>query len=121
MAFKPIRFIGEPIEVHFNEPPLLEKKPGCPAGFTWRGETHTVEELLSEWQDFGRRGRMSRNMQPQHASRASRRGSWGVGHFYFRIRTASGNIFDIFYDRAPKSADHRKGEWVLYRELVESG
>ncbi len=119
MEFKPVRFIGEAVDVHFDQPPLLEKKPGCPDAFTWRGESQAVIELLSEWQDFGRRGRMGRNMQPQHAARAARKGSWGVGHFYFRVRTGSGKIFDLYYDRAPKSADDRKGEWVLYRELAE--
>jgi hypothetical protein len=116
---KPIRFIGEPIEVSFDEPPLLEKKPGPPDSFTWQGQEYAVVEVLSEWHDYGRRGRMARNMQPQHARRAAQRGSWGVGQDYFRVRTDAGRIFDLYYDRAPKSADRRKGEWVLYREMAE--
>jgi hypothetical protein len=31
--------------------------------------------------------------------------------------TDSGQIFDLYYDRAPKSVDHRKGAWYLYQEL----
>lgn len=119
-TFLPIRFISEPIEVHFEEPPALEKKPGVPDAFTWRGEVYQVVEVLSEWVDYARKGRMARNMQPQHAAVASRRGSWGVGLFYFRIRTETGRIFDLYYDRAPKDADHRKGEWFLYQELEET-
>jgi hypothetical protein len=72
---------------------------------------------LSEWRDYQRRGRMARNMKPEHAAAAERRGSWGVGQFYFRVRTRNDKIFEIYYDRAPKDVDNRKGEWFLYREL----
>ena len=114
---KPARFIGDPIQVTFDEPPELEKKPGCPSTFTWRGETYAVVEQLSEWRDYGRRGRMEHNMKPEHAAVARRRGSWGVGRDYYRIRTDSGHIFELYYDRAPKHAQHRKGAWFLDREL----
>ena len=116
---KPISFITEIIEIHFDHPPLLEKKPTAPDGFTWRGKDYRVVEVLNEWVDYQRRGRFARNMQPQHAAVAARRGSWGVGLFYFRVRTQDGRIFDIYYDRAPKDADHRKGAWFLYQELTD--
>ncbi len=117
MDLKPIHFIAEPIEVYFNRPPALEKKPDPPARFTWRGTVFQVAEVLSEWVDYARRGRMNRNMQPQHAAVASQRGSWGVGVFYFRVRTGEGRIFDLYYDRAPKGVDQRKGAWFNYQEL----
>lgn len=112
----PFHFYDEPIEVWFDNPPTLEKKPVCPAGFVWRGETHAITHLLSEWVDFRRRGRMARNMSPPHAEAASRRGSWGVGRFFFRIQTDDGKIYDIYYDRAPESASDRKGHWFLLGE-----
>ena len=118
--FKPLRFIAEPIQAHFDQPPTLEKKPGCPDGFVWREETYRIVELLSEWHDYGRRGRMAVNMRPTHAAAAARRGSWGVGRDYYRVRTGSGQVFDLYYDRAPKGADHRKGAWFLYREMSAS-
>lgn len=117
---KPLRFIGEPIQVEFDQPPLLEKTPGCPDRFLWRGKAYRVIEKLSEWHDYSRRGRMARNMRPEHAAVASQRGSWGVGRFYFRVRTDSGQVFDLYYDRAPRSADDRKGQWFLFREMSES-
>lgn len=117
MDYHPIHFFEEPIQVHFSEPPLLEKKPSSPDGFTWRGEEFTVTELLAEWFDYERRGRFARNMLPQHAAAASVKGSWGVGKFYFRVRTSAGRIFDIYYDRAPKDAGRRKGDWFIYQEL----
>ena len=117
---RPLRFIGEPIQVEFDQPPALEKRPGCPDQFAWRGETYRIAELLSEWHDYARRGRMARNMRPTHAAAAARRGSWGVGRDYYRVRTDSGQVFDLYYDRAPRSVDDRKGSWVLYREMSAS-
>jgi hypothetical protein len=116
MPLQPLHFYSEPIEVLYQEPPPYEKKPDCPDGFIWREEKYQVSELLSEWADFQRRGRMARNMQPQHALVASGRGSLGVGRFFFRVRAHTGQIFEIYYDRAIKDSDHRKGSWVLVAE-----
>lgn len=117
MNFQPIHFIDEPIEVKFLTPPVIEKKPVCPNSFIWRGEEYPVVESISEWHDYSRHGRMARNMQPQHALVASNRGSWGVGVFYFRIKTSQNRYFDLFYDRAPKDVNNRKGNWFIFREI----
>jgi hypothetical protein len=63
MDWKPIRFIEEPVEALFEHTPLLEKVPNCPSGFIWRETTFEVVELISEWHDYTRRGRMARNMR----------------------------------------------------------
>ncbi|HEX9680722.1 MAG TPA: DUF6504 family protein [Anaerolineales bacterium] len=115
--FSPLAFVDEPVEVDFDRPPALLKKPGPPSAFRWRGEQHRIEELLSEWFDYGRKGRMARNMAPEHLETAKRRGSWGVGRFYFRVRVSSGRVFDLYYDRAPESAGDRTGHWFLWREM----
>jgi hypothetical protein len=117
MDSKPLRFISEPVQVEFDEPPALEKKPGCPDAFIWSGKTYRIVETLSEWHDYARRGRMASNMSPAHAAVASRRGSWGVGRDFYRVRTDTGQVFDLYYDRAPKKVDDRKGAWFLYREM----
>jgi hypothetical protein len=119
MALIPIRFINQPVEVHFDRPQMLEKTPGCPDRFDWQDEQFDIVELISEWRDYRRQGRMACNMRPEHAAKAARRGSWGVGQFYFRVRTRQGRIFDLYYDRAPKDVDRRKGEWFLDKELGE--
>lgn len=120
MDSKPLRFISESIQVQFNQPPVLEKKPGCPDRFAWRGDMYQITEILSEWHDYERRGRMQHNMRPDHAVAAARRGSWGVGRDYYRVCTDTGQVFDIYYDRAPKTAVDRKGGWFLYREMSVS-
>jgi hypothetical protein len=112
------RFIGEAITVAFEKAPLLSKKPHCPDRFTWNEETFPVVELLGEWRDFSRRGRMASNMQPEHAARAAEKGSWGVGRYFFRVRVEGGRVFELYYDRAPKNADDRQGSWFLRRELL---
>jgi hypothetical protein len=118
--YQPLHFIEEPIEPMFNQPPMLEKKPPCPQAFRWREQEYPIVEMLSEWHDYARRGKAARNMQPQHASTAARRGSWGVGVFYFRVRVMSGQVFDIYYDRSPKNVDERKGAWFIYREMGQA-
>jgi hypothetical protein len=111
--------VGEPIQVEFDQPGFLEKKPGCPDRFIWRGETYRVVEKLKEWHDYRRRGRVAHNMRRAHLETARRRGSWGVGRDYYRVRTETGQIFDLYYDRAPKNVDDRKGAWYLYREVPD--
>jgi hypothetical protein len=118
---RPIRFISERIEVTSESSGHPEKRPGCPSSFAWRGDTYAIVECLNEWHDYERKGRMARNMQPQHSARAEQTGSWGVGRYYHRVRTDSGRIFEVYYDRAPSSATDRKGGWFLFRELVEGG
>ena len=63
------RFLSEPIEVEFDEAPLLEKKPGCPDRFVWGEQTFVVQEVLAEWHDYRRRGRMAQNMRPHRLAR----------------------------------------------------
>jgi hypothetical protein len=118
MNVRSLRFIGEQIEVEFDEEPKFEKKPDCPDRLIWADQTHSVLELLAQWHDYTRRGRMAVNMRSTHLATASLRGSWGVGRFFFRVRVESGRIFDIYYDRAPGKASERKGCWYLWREMT---
>jgi hypothetical protein len=129
-----IHFYDDPIEALFDKPPAREKTPDCPNGFIWEGKPYRIVETLSEWNDFTRRGKFARNMRPAHAAVASTRGSLNVGRFYFRVKVVlssstissplgtagqtESQIFDIYYDRAMKSVDERKGQWFLYRELL---
>ena len=123
----PIHFFDESIEVLFDTAPTYEKTPPCPNGFIWKDESYRIIQTLSEWSDFTRRGKYARNMRPAHAAVASTRGSLNVGRFYFRVRAvmsgistagqADEQIFDLYYDRAMKNVDERKGQWFLYREL----
>ncbi len=118
MDLKPLHFFDEPIIPAFDNAPLLEKKQGCPDAFLWRGKDYQIVEMVKEWHDYTRRGRMARNMQPQHAAVASTRGSWGVGRDYFIVNTDTSQYFQIYFDRAAKDVDHRKGAWFIWGEMV---
>ncbi|MFN2304868.1 MAG: DUF6504 family protein [Anaerolineales bacterium] len=113
------RFISEPISVIFLTPPSHIKSPPCPDQFIWGDQTFIITVCLSEGKDFSRRGRMAKNMQPQHARVASLRGSWGVGRFFFDVQTSEDEYYRIYYDRAPKDATDRQGHWVLLAELTK--
>jgi uncharacterized protein DUF6504 len=117
--YQAIHFYDNPIEPVFDTPPAREKSPDCPNGFIWDEKTYRVIEMLSSWSDFARRGKMARNMRPAHAAVASSRGSLNVGRFYFRVLTDTNQVFDIYYDRAMKNIDERKGQWFIYREMEE--
>jgi len=117
LEWVPCRFIDQEIEVRFNRPPILTKKPGAPDGFRWGEESFKVCQVLSTWFDYQRRGRMAKNMMSPHLRTAAQRGSWGVGRFYFRVLTEDGRVFDLYYDRAPKKAADRAGHWFLWREM----
>ena len=113
----PLHFIDEEVTVDFRQAPMLEKRPDPPAAFVWRGQTWHVTEVLATWFDYERTGRQARNMAPAHLETALRRGSWGVGRYFFRVRIEDGRAFDLYFDRAPEKAGDRKGHWFLFREL----
>lgn len=112
-----VHFLSTPIDVQHDVPPAYSKKPTCPNRFTWEGTDYDIVNCVSEWKDFSRHGRSSRNMQPQHARTAQVKGSWGVGKFYFDVQTKDGKFFRIYYDRTPKDASDRDGGWILLAEL----
>lgn len=112
-----MRFIGERVGASFGERRGFEKRPECPSAFVWRGESYRIDECLSEWRDYARRGKAAHNMRPSHLAAAEKRGSRGVGRHFFRVRTDSGRIFDLYYDRAPRDTSDTKGSWHLLREL----
>lgn len=117
--FIPVQFVGEEIKAQFDKAPMLSKKPGTPCSFHWGQESFRVTETISQWFDYDRKGRMAKNMKDQNLREAKRKGSWGVGRYYFRVRTDLDRVFDLYYDRAPKDASDREGHWFLWREMEE--
>jgi hypothetical protein len=117
------RFIGAPVKVTHDRPPALEKKPGPPDGFTWEGRTYRVVEVLKEWHDYRQRGKTASFYRKERGSfrakAAERRGTWGVGRDYYRVRTDTGEVFELYYDRAPQGSGRGKGGWFLYRQVLE--
>lgn len=117
-ALKPIHFINEEVEVIHHDPPIYQRTPTPPDGFSWRGVTYSVKEILLEWKDFGRRGKNVHNMRPSSLLKAAKRGSRGVGRFYFRVITDNDQIFQLYFDRANWDPDHQSGSWILTAEYA---
>jgi len=109
-----VQFVGEKITISPSNEQLYKKSPNCPLSFTWRGISFPIVRQISAWQDFARRGRMQKNMRPNHALRALRKGSWGVGRFFFQVETSDGKICVIYYDRSPENVFNRQGNWFLF-------
>lgn len=117
-----MEFYSDEIEVRFERPPTMRKRPGLPASFTWRGRNYVIVQLLKEWHDYRKRGKARSFYEKERGSyrarRSQRRGTWGVGRDYYRVRTECGEVFDIYYDRSPK-AQERTGQWILSRRLKD--
>ncbi len=109
-------FIDSEISVGFRNSPQKSKMPGCPDWFEWKEQRFEVVKMVAAWDDLRRRGRMARNMSDAHSARATHRGSWGVGRFFYRLVTQEGRCFDVYYDRAPQGVDDREGKWFLLSE-----
>ena len=118
MDLKPLYFFDESIVPLFDISPSMEKKQGRPDAFIWRETTYKIIELLLEWHDYSSKGRMAKNMQPQHAFAASNRGSLGVGRDYFIVRVENDRLFKLYYDRALKDVLDRNGEWIIWCEMI---
>jgi hypothetical protein len=91
------RFVGEKIDV------VTGGEVKQPVALTWRKQDYAVAEVISSWFDWG-------------FSAATKQKDWRTRRHrnYFRLRMASGEIFEIYLDRPPASAE---GEWVLYQVL----
>jgi hypothetical protein len=113
-------FIDEEITAGYLQEPLLLKVPRYPDFFSWKGERFEVKSLLSEWSELPRRDHSSTGMRPTLLTRAEKFGSWGVGRFFFRVLTADGRTFELYYDRAPRKAGDGYGTWILYAEIHDN-
>ncbi len=98
--FRPMwEFIGESIQVE------TAGEVSDPVSFQWREKQYDIEEVLLDWFDWGfSAGAQQRDWK----SRRHRR--------YYRLRTCTGEVFEIYRDRKGKAAE---GEWIcLQRQRI---
>lgn len=88
----PERFIGEEIEV------CLERKPGPPTSFVWRGTDYGIERVIRAWRQL--------DFQSPWWRRRHRD--------YYIVQINSGETFELYHHRGPG-----RTQWVLYRRLGE--
>ena len=106
-------FVCEEITAFFEKDFFLEKNPPCPCLIIWQEDKIRIQDLISSWNDFTRKGKQAKNMRLTHLERASIKGSWGVGRQYFKVKDENERILVIYFDRAPKNVTDKKGRWVL--------
>ena len=97
------RLISEPVtpvKGGGNVGPVVPGSPLLPARFLWRGEECEVAEVLEEWRETG---------PCRHGS-----GERYVRKHWFRIRTANGEEWKLYFERQARSARQRKQRWWLY-------
>ena len=90
------KFIGEKITV---ETTGTVKEP---ERFTWRETTYEIVEIVMNWQDWG-------------FSAGAKKRDWMARRHrnYFRVRTDSGEVFEIYHDRGRTVP----GEWFLCQQI----
>jgi hypothetical protein len=112
-------FVGAAIEVGHDTPPAVAKRPGPPDEIVWQDQRLRVVAVLREWHDYRPRGSTKsfyvKERGSYRALAAQRRGSFGVGRDYYRLRLSSGEVFDVYYDRSPRAGQGGRGGWYLWR------
>lgn len=73
-----------------------------PVSFRWSDEEFRIDKILRSWQDWG------------FPAGSPRRKNWRLRRHrnYFKVRTESGRVFEIYMDRKTSEPT-----WILYREL----
>ena len=97
------RLISEPLTPVVgggNVGPVVPGAPLLPARFLWRGTEVAVAEELAEWRETG---------PCRHGS-----GERYVRKHWFRIRTAAGEEWELYFERQARSARELKLRWWLF-------
>ena len=89
--------------VDFGDTPVGE--PPLPRRFVWRGTEYVVEEILGRRREVGR--------DATHGSKQTY-----VRKHWFRVRTTSGNVMNLYFERHARSKAQRTTRWWLYT-LIE--
>jgi hypothetical protein len=91
----PPQFLGKEIQV------TTGGEIKVPTVFVLDGQTYPIAQIIQEWQDHGfgpsSTGRQNRWWQRRHRT-------------YYLVKTASGELFEIYYDRGAimKHPEYRK-------------
>ena len=91
------KFIGQKIDVT-TDGTIKE-----PMSFNWKNRGYDIAEILLSWMDWG---------FPQGSSQHD----WKNRRHrnYYRVRTTSDNIFEIYHDRGPSG---NTDDWYLFQQI----
>ena len=96
----PRKFFGQQISVD-QDPETRD-----PVAFSFGGESHEVARIMTSWHDYGfpDDGRKHRWWQRRHRN-------------YYRVRTAWGRDFEIYYDRGVSMDNPKYMRWYVSQEF----
>ena len=75
-------------------------EPGLPLQFTWRDRQYSVASVLRRWKETG--------------DCTSGSGEQYVRKHWFRVRTVTGEVMDIYFQRQARSRSRAKQRWWLH-------
>jgi phosphoribosylglycinamide formyltransferase-1 len=96
-----------PLGGTFDVSKMAMGEPGLPGKFRWRKQEWTVVEVLEQWKAHG---------DCSHGS-----GERYLRKHGYRIRTAEGPIFKIYFQRQPGPGGSRVRWWIQRMEEVPGG
>lgn len=97
----PSRFFGREIKVKVSE------GVKAPVSFHLDDREYIIAEILQEWPDHG------------FGSNLLKRKRWWQRHHrnYYRVKTTTGEVFEIYYDRGTNLSHPELKKWFLTRQL----
>jgi hypothetical protein len=95
------QFIGREIKVTVSD----EVK--VPTSFYLDNREFIISEIIAAWPDYG------------FGSNQLHHKKWWQRHHrnYYRVKSASGEVFEIYYDRGTNLKHREYKKWFLYRQL----
>jgi hypothetical protein len=100
-------FVSEPITPLpgvFDARAMATGLPGLPAGFTWRGQTCAIVDVLADWKHSSREG-------------SPAQGELYLRRHYFRLRMSDGSAWTVYLIRqTPRSGSPKRRWFLLERE-----
>ncbi len=100
------RFVGEPIEPvggTFDTSGMAAGGPGLPQRFRWRGTEYEVAGVRKAWRETG----------PMKGARAGEGEQYARKH-WFEVRTTSGEVMTLYFERQAHSAREKTRRWWLF-------
>lgn len=78
-----------------------------PVSFQLDDREYTIADILESWHDYG------------FGKSSTGRKRWWQRHHrtYFRVKTAEGEVFEIYFDRGTKLEQVKRGMWFLSRQI----
>ncbi len=100
MAENFISEIIKPVEGTFDTASMTRGEPGLPKKFTWREKEYEVSEVLEVWKETG--PCKSGSDEPY------------LRKHWYKIRTTTGEIMTLYFERQARSKGQSKARWWLY-------